>query len=79
MTNTYIDLPFVDNIEVIALVALGDNGLACFVGGREHCVEDLGFLALIQMLKQHVGFDCLRDRLGCFGILRYDLQTKKID
>ena len=54
-----LDLTLVDDVEVVALVALLDDDLAGHRVGGEHGVEDVAALVLVEVAEQDVLGDCL--------------------
>ena len=54
-----LDLALVDDVEVVALVALLDDDLAGHRVGGEHGVEDVAALVLVEVAEQDVLGDCL--------------------
>ena len=54
-----LDLPLVDDVEVVPLVPLLDDDLAGHGVGGEHGVEDVAPLVLVQVAEEDVLGNCL--------------------
>lgn len=66
-----------DNVEIIALVALVYDRVALLVDHFEHGVEDLALFGFIDELEQDVRLDCFRESFGGLQIFRYDLVVER--
>ena len=56
----YLDFSLVEDVEVVALVALLDDDLARVSVDGEHGVEDVRTFVLVQMREQHILGDGFR-------------------
>ena len=50
----YLHFSLIDDVKIIALIALLDDYLSAMAAGREHGIENVRPLILVQMRKEHV-------------------------
>lgn len=75
--RTHLHLALVDDVEVVALVTLLYDGLAGQEVDREHGVEDVRALVLVQVGEEDVLGDGLAQGGHCLVVLRHHLQDRE--
>lgn len=72
----HINLPNVQHVEVVPLVALLDDHLASLVLHEEHGVKYLTLFVILEMAEQEVAFDGLLQGRSGLVVLGDDLQHR---